>query len=173
VVVIDPKEARRLLNAEAVDELLCLVTPEEMGSAWCRYATRVVRNELPDDHEWADDEDGWAPELYYESPFWANESFVRAFLLTVADSAPDEVLGWVGAGPLEDFITEDADRLAWVEQQAARSERFRRALGNVRIDSEVSTEAFRRLERAAGASLKHSTPYRIVSNPGPGEDLTF
>ena len=38
MVVIDPKEARRLLDADAVAELLSLVTPEEMGLAWCRYA---------------------------------------------------------------------------------------------------------------------------------------
>ncbi len=164
--VTNPKKARQLLDADAIDELLSLVTPEEMALAWCRYATRVVNKELPERHEWEDDEDGWAAELYHEDEFWANEEFVRAFLVTIADTAPDEVLGWVGAGPLEDFITEDADRLAWVESQAARSERFRQALANVWI-AELSPETFHRTERAAGVPL-HRPPgpaggtYRMV-----------
>src|SRR6059058_464154 len=105
-----------------------------MGLAWCRYASRVVKKELCDDHEWKDDEDGWAAELYYESPFLENENLVRAFLVTVAESAPDEVLGWVGAGPLEDFLGEgDEDRLLWIEQRAEESERFRQALRGVGV----------------------------------------
>lgn len=132
VVVIDPKEARRLLDADADAELLSLVTPEEMGLAWCRYATRVVKKELPDDHEWGDDEDGWAAELYFEDPFLTNENFVRGFLVTVADNAPGEVLGWVGAGPIEDFLAgADEERLLWLERQAEKSERFRQALRSV------------------------------------------
>ena len=132
VIVIDPKEARRLLDADSVDELLSLVTPQEMGLAWCRYATRVVKKDLPKDHEWEDDEDGWAAELYFEDTFLTNENFVRAFLVTVADNAPEEVLGWVGAGPIEDFLAgADEDRLLWIETQAQESGRFRQALRGV------------------------------------------
>jgi hypothetical protein len=134
VVVVDPKEARRLLDADAVDELLSVVTPEEMGLAWCRYATRVVKKELRDGHEWEADQDGWAAELYYESAFLENESLVRAFLVAVAENAPAEVLGWVGAGPLEDFLGEgDDDRLLWIEQRAEESQQFRQALRGVGI----------------------------------------
>jgi hypothetical protein len=129
-LVIDPKEARRLLDADTNDELLSRITPEEMGAAWCRYATRARGT---DKHpEWADDEDGWAAELYHESEFEENEEFVRAFLVTIVDAAPDEVLGWVGAGPLEDFVAyADEDRLLWIEQRAEESQRFREALRNV------------------------------------------
>ena len=134
MVVIDPKEARRLLDAEAVDELLVLVTPEEMGLAWCRYATRVVKKELPEPHQWEDDEDGWAAELYHESSFRANEDYVRAFVVTVADGAPDEVLGLFGAGPLEDFLGDAGeDRLLWIEERAEESQRFRQALRAVGV----------------------------------------
>jgi hypothetical protein len=162
--VIDPRRARELLDAGLNDQLLAIVTAGEVGLAWCRYAERTVAaKETP---EWEVDPDGWAAELYHEDEFWADEEFVRAFLVTIADTAPDEVLGWVGAGPLEDFITEDVDRLAWVESQAARSERFRRVLANVWI-AELSPEAFHRIERAAGVPL-HRPPgpaggtYRVV-----------
>jgi len=152
--VVDPKEARRLLDAYAEAELIALVTPEEMGLAWCRYASRAVKVEGHLD--WKDDQDGWAPELYHEEEFWANEEFVRTFIVTIADAAPDDVLGWVGAGPLEDFLTEDPDRISWAEEQAARSERFRRALANVWIDSWASDETFLRVEKAARAPLAWS-----------------
>jgi hypothetical protein len=149
-VVVDPKEARRLLDAYANDELIALVTPEEMGLAWCRYAARAVKVEGHLD--WEADDDGWAAELYHEDEFWANEDFVRAFLVTIATAAPDDVLGWVGAGPLEDFIREEEDRILWVEEQAERSDRFRTALANVWI-SDLSPPTFLRIERAAGVPL--------------------
>jgi hypothetical protein len=99
--------------------------------------------------------------LYYESEFLANEAFVRDFLVAIAEAAPEEVLGWVGAGPLEDFIKDDRDRVAWVEEQAARSARFRRALGNVWIDNAVSHETLLRIERAAGVELARSEQPRL------------
>lgn len=106
-----------------------------------------------------EDEDGWAPWLvgmlgdgegfdeHQEEAFW------RTVLATIADAAPDEVLGWAGAGPLEDFIDDDADRLEWVEAQAARSDRFRQALGNVWIRSWASSETVERIEKAAGKTV--------------------
>jgi hypothetical protein len=149
---MDANEARRLLDADATAELLSKITPEEMAHAWCRYANRNVKNE--GEIDWESDEDGWAAELYYEVVFLDNEPFLRAFLATLADAAPDEVLGWVGAGPLEDFVTgEDPDRLCWIEAQAARSERFRRALANIWVRSSASDETVQRLERAAGVTL--------------------
>jgi hypothetical protein len=153
--------ARRLLDTGATEELLGLVSAEEVGRAWCRYATRAVKTK---DLSWDDDEDGWAAELYFEPEFLANEEFRRTFLVTIADAAPDDVLGWVGAGPLEDFLIEDADRLAWVEAHAARSERFRRALGDVFIADWASPETFLRIERAAGVKL--SWPDAYGSRPG-------
>jgi hypothetical protein len=150
--VIDPKEARRLLDADAIGELLSQVTAEEMALAWCRYASRSVN--IEGGLEWEADEDGWAAELYNESEFLQDEAFRRTFLALLPDNAPNDVLGWVGAGPLEDFVSDDADRLAWVEAQAARSERFRRALANVWIRSWASDETVRRIERAAGATLR-------------------
>jgi hypothetical protein len=136
--VVDPTEARRLLDAYEYDRLLALVTPEEVGLAWCRYATRARGVE---EVAWDSDPDGWAAELVQQSEFLANEEFQREFLLTITDAAPEELLGWVGSGPLSELLNEDdADQLAWVEAQAARSERFRRALCDVLISSFASSE---------------------------------
>jgi hypothetical protein len=151
VVVVDPRKARELLDAEQPAELLAIVTAEEVGLAWCRYAERTVAAS-PTFHDWDADPDGWAAELYQEDElFWADENFVRTFLTTIVEAAPnDEVLGWVGAGPLQDFIIEDRDRLAWVIAQASRSERFRRALSSVSIHDRVSSETALWVERETG-----------------------
>ncbi len=142
--------------------MLGLVSPEEVGLAWCRYATRSwgIEEELA----WEADPDGWAAELVQTFEFLDNEEFEREFLVTIADAAPEEILGWVGAGPLWEFLNEeDADQLAWIEAQAARSERFRRALGRVRVSSSASAEAVLRLERAAGVPLKRMSDYTLTS----------
>jgi hypothetical protein len=165
--VIDPEEARRLLDADEKDKLLALVTAEEVGLAWCRYAGRAVGGDLA----WEADPDGWAAELSQETEFWAREEFARAFLVTIADAAPENVLGWVGAGPLREFLNndddpdwlEDPERLAWVEAQAGRSERFRRALASISISSSASEETFLRLERAAGVRLTRIQDYRLIA----------
>jgi hypothetical protein len=166
--VIDPEEARRLLDADEKDKLLALVTAEEVGLAWCRYVRRA--SPVDGDLAWEADLDGWAAELCQETEFWAREEFARSFLVTIADAAPENVLGWVGAGPLREFLNndddpdwlEDPERLAWVEARAARSEVFRRALGSVSISSSASRGTFLRLERAAGVRLARIPDYRLI-----------
>jgi hypothetical protein len=169
--VIDAAEAGRLLDAEEYDRLLTLVTPEEVGLAWCRYANRTWRVE---ELAWKSDPDGWAAELVQEDEFLANKRFQREFLVTIVDAVPEEFLSWVGSGPLSEFLNEeDPDQLAWIEAQAARSDRFRRALCNVLISSSASRDAFLRLERAAGETLARVPKYRLVGFNGtaPGDEV--
>lgn len=172
--VIDPAEARRLLDAGQNDRLLSLVSAEECGLAWCRYATRDW--EVEEGHlDWGADPDGWAAELCHEREFWANEEYVRSFLVTIADTAPEPILGLVGAGPLWEFLNSDDDpnwlddpeRIGWVEAQATRSERFRRALGSAKIADDASQEAIARLDAAAGVELGRITASRIISSDVP------
>jgi hypothetical protein len=63
------------------------------------------------------------------------------------------LLGYVGAGPLEIFVSNDESRIRWIEEQAARSPRFRRALGNVWTWGTESNEVAARMEAAAGVRL--------------------
>ena len=99
--------------------------------------------------------------------FLATEQFQREFLVTIVDAVPEELLGWVGSGPLSEFLNEgDPDQLAWIEAQAARSHRFRRALCSVLVSSSASREAFLRLERAAGETLARMPKYRLVACDG-------
>lgn len=83
--MVDPVEAWALLDAGENGRLLSLVTPEEVGVAWCDYARRD--SEVEGGIEWEDDPDGWAAALVFESEFQANDDFVRRFLLTIVDCA--------------------------------------------------------------------------------------
>lgn len=148
VVVVDSRRARELLDADEPAELLALVTAKEVALAWCRYAERTIAA-TPGRVDWSADPDGWAAALYQEDEFWADEDFVRTFLTTIIEAAPnDEVLGWVGAGPLEDFATNE-ERLLWIEHEAASSRNFRFALANVYPRSSLDKEQNARLREAS------------------------
>jgi hypothetical protein len=104
--------------------------------------------------DWEGDPDGWAAELYFEEDFWDRERR-QEFLVRIAELAPnDDVLLFVGAQGLEDWINDDEDCLLWVEEHAAESEKFRKALQNVQVSStRLRRDSVLRLERAAGVAL--------------------
>jgi hypothetical protein len=144
----DPKHLQELLDNFQVDELLSLVTLEEIADAWCRYQTRPHVSGVEDE-----DPDWWAVELLMDSHFHADEQRVRTTLdLLIERAQDDDVLGVAAAGPLEDFLTADEDRLRWIEQRAAESLRFRQALRHVWV-WRLPSEAFARIEEAAGQPL--------------------
>ncbi len=84
--------------------------------------------------------------------WWSDEKRVRDGLLGLIEAADDDGLSVVAADPLEVFVCNDASRLHWIELQARRSERFRQALAEVWV-WELPSDAFSRLERAAGVPL--------------------
>src|SRR5207245_5173350 len=119
-VQLDWKHLEELLDHRQLDELLSLVTLEEVADAWCSYETRPHD---PNVHE--DDPDWWAVELVVDRDHYLgpNDLRVRPILALLVDRAPDDdVLGVVGAGPLEDFVkAADEDRLLWIESRAEQS----------------------------------------------------
>src|SRR4051794_8117767 len=129
------------------------------GSRW-RY-TRAPESELEGHPDW------WAVDVWFATAFQCDEARVRAAIIALIERAPEGAdLGYVGAGPLEDFICRDEERLAWVEAQAARSADFRRALANVWLDPELDP-FFDRIERAAGVPLKRPLPWPERSRDDP------
>jgi hypothetical protein len=107
-----------------------------------------------DDHP-----DWWAVGVWFATAFRRDEKRRRAAILVLIERAPAGAdLGYVGAGPLEDFIYNNEERLVWVEEQAARSGDFRRALANVWLDPDLDP-FFDRIERAAGVALKRPLPW--------------
>jgi hypothetical protein len=146
----DPKQLEELLDNDRVDELLALVTIEEIADAWCRYQLRPHIDGVEDE-----DPDWWAVELLMTGSYLdTDERRVRAVLDLVIDRAPDDdVLAVAAAGPLEDFVMEaDEDRLQWIERRAEESARFRQALQRVWV-WRLPPALFARVERAAGTPL--------------------
>jgi hypothetical protein len=147
----DPERLQELIDDFRVDEVLSLVTLDEIADAWCGYQTRPHIAGVEDE-----DPDWWAVELLMDSRFISDEARLRATLDLILDRADEEdVFGVFAAGPLEDFVAEcdeDEGRLAWVEERAAVSPRFREALQRIHVWS-LPPEVFTRIERAAGARL--------------------
>jgi Family of unknown function (DUF6869) len=153
----DPKHLQELLDDFRMDELLSLVTLEEIAEAWCRYQTRPhIAGVEEEDADW------WAVELLMDSDFLSDERRVRQTLTLLINQAPSEdVLGVVAAGPLENFVTDDEDRLRWIEEQAKESPRFREALRRAWL-WDLPAEAFARLERAAGGELPRPAEGAVI-----------
>jgi hypothetical protein len=152
------------MDERRIDELLSLVTLEEIADAWCGYQTRPHIDGVEDE-----DPDWWAVELLMDSRFESDEGRVRAVLDRILDRADDEeIFGVFAAGPLEDFVKAyDDDRIAWIEERAAASSRFREALQRNWIWS-LPPEVFARIERAAGAPLPVPRE-RVEIDAVPGE----
>jgi hypothetical protein len=101
----------------------------------------------------------------YEATFWAWErvkDLIRmdpelawgVITLLVEQSPSDQVLGAVGAGPLEDFLSAYGERMIdRVEERARSDERFRRCLASV-WQSEMSDAIWRRIQNAVGRSSR-------------------
>ena len=127
---------------------------DDVANAWCRYHARTATGQKLG----VDDGDWWAVEFWLAgSEVWANEVVVREGLLALIDAATDDLLSYVGAGPLETFISADESRVRWIENQAARSVRFRKALANVWTWGTEPDDVAARLERAAGVPLARPT----------------
>jgi hypothetical protein len=75
-------------------------------------------------------------------------------ILELIDRAPDdEILGYVAAGPLEDFIKlHAADYIDWIEASARTDARMKKALSGVWL-THLSADLLDRIEAAAGMPL--------------------
>jgi hypothetical protein len=135
----------RLVEAGVVDDILGVVSLNDIADAWNCYHRRDGGTYDPD---W------WAIEFWlYRNAAWKDETVLRAGLLALLDRVDEDFVGYVGAGPLEDFIEADESRLAWIEEQAANSERFRRALRVMHVWGVHRNDVAARIERAAGGAL--------------------
>lgn len=156
-MINDETRARleQLAEREDIDAILQLVGPEEIARAWCRHRLRAESGELPIDDD--NDPDWWSVEIWLSERWSLYREEIRRALHTLVEEVPEDMLNEVGAGPLEDYLTSrDAradDVVAWVEANAAASQRFRRALGFVRVFGVLPDALADRVERAARVSL--------------------
>ena len=116
----DPRLLQALLDEMRVDELLFLVTIEEIAEAWFRYQRRPHIDGVEDE-----DPDWWAVELLTDMDhhFKSDELRIRATLDLLIDHADDDVLGREASlpVPLQDFVMAAREqRLRWIERRARR-----------------------------------------------------
>lgn len=146
----DPDSLLHLVDEGEIDQLFSIVTTEEMAQAWVEYS----RREHPPWEQADDDPQWWAIELWWSSEFKSDSARHRLGLLALVDAADTELdLGLVGAGPLENFVSDDPDDLLWLEHHCLVNAKLRTALSGVWCSNFVSTETLLRLDRAAGVPL--------------------
>jgi hypothetical protein len=133
-----------LVDEDDLDRLLTLVSLADLAAAWCRYASRPHSPDETDGPDW------WAVDLFYNDEIYRRPELYRALVLTMVDQASEAVLGAIGAGPLENFVSNDEDDLLWLERECSTNPKLRIALSGVWFPAFMSEEAVRRLEVAAG-----------------------
>ena len=87
---------------------------DDIAKAWCSYH----RREHADDEE---DPDWWAVSVLLDSAVYKRGQLCRDVLDALIAHATEGDLGAIGAGPLENFTSDDEDDLTWLEQRAAPS----------------------------------------------------
>ena len=141
---------QQLVDARRFDELLRVVSLAEVAHAWMRYQHKVQSGVNPD----VDDPDWWAVEMWQEDASWADEQRLREGVLElVAAAETDHDFGIIGAAVLEYVITDDEDRLRWVEAEAQKSEPFRRSMANMYVWGVHRDAVAARVEAAARVRL--------------------
>jgi hypothetical protein len=133
------------------------VTLDEIAETWCRYTTRPADQYADLDVD--DDPDWWAIEFFMTQAVFDDALLCRAGLLKLLEHADDDhLVRCVGAGPLENFLSDNEDDLRWVEMEAGRNPRLREALAGVWIADKISEQALQRLDHAAGVQLPRPRP---------------
>ncbi|MFT3853414.1 MAG: hypothetical protein QM733_11845 [Ilumatobacteraceae bacterium] len=153
---VDEDEIETLLTLVSIDaaaaSLLAIYRAEQLDAP--RRAVATARH-------------SWAAELSMSSMWLADPARRRAWLTSLVEQATSEwELARIGAGPLEDFVSDDPDDLLWLQAQLRRSSGFRRVLAGAWIYGQVSPEAFERLEELVGQPL--ANPHRAGRDNVPG-----
>ena len=139
------EQLKHLVDEDKLDELLARVALEEIADAWRCYHERAKSGEYVDQ----EDPDWWAVEFWLSNGLaFRREQVARAGLVALVEAVDEELLSYVGAGPLENFVDAVEERICWIEQTAERYPRFRRALASIELGSEEDWVAVR-LQRAA------------------------
>jgi len=143
-----------LVDDEDLDALLSLVTLDEIAASWCSYAERP--HDPGSDEE---DADWWAVQLFFTTELCSRPDLYKALLLKLIEHArSSDVLGAIGAGPLENFVSDDEDDLRWLEQQCETNEGLREALSVVWCWNDATEATMQRMDRAAGVELRRPRP---------------
>jgi hypothetical protein len=148
--VVDSSLMQQLVDAGRFDDVLREVSLAEVAAAWIRFHHSVRRG----DDRGMDDPDWWAVEMWQNDASWADEQRLRNGVLALVDAAENDLdFGAIGAGIVEYVITDDEDRLRWLEAEAEESERFRRSLANIHVWGQHRDEVAARVETAARVRL--------------------
>ena len=109
-------------------------------------------------------EDFWAWDWVKARVLW-DGSAEEAWTITteLVRAAPDELLGFIGAGPVEDLVNRFGGELIdWIEGEARRDPRFQDALGAIWLQiGTLPPEIEARIVAASGGRIE---PFEIATD---------
>ena len=133
-----------------LNDLLSVVTLAEVAEAWLRHTRKRAKwRSRPGVIPYS-----WARKVWDNDALWNDERMLREGVLElVAAAQTDQELGEIAAVVMEYVVTDDEDRLRWIEAQARQSEKFRRCLADLFVWHDHSGRVAARVEAAAGLRL--------------------
>ncbi|MFN8022988.1 MAG: hypothetical protein U0Q03_15795 [Acidimicrobiales bacterium] len=149
-----PKVLEYLVDHDEIDEILTITSIDEAAAAVLRsYRERSSGAAAPTGA--TDSDTWWAVLLLTMSAAWfADDQRARASLDSlIAQAETGFELACIGAGALENFVSDDEGDLEWLEGRLRTSTKFCEALAGAWIYNQVSPANFDRLERAAARRL--------------------
>jgi hypothetical protein len=143
-------EMQRLVDAGDLDSLSAVAMPEEIARAWHRF------HDAPEPTD-CDHPDWWAVELFMTINI-QRTALYREPLLELVAQATEGDLKFIGAGPLEYFVSDNEEDLAWLERECVTNAPLRQALACVWCAGDVSDATLARLDAAAQVTLSRPPP---------------
>ena len=124
-------------------------TLSRLVPAYVRHSVRAVQHVDPDPDFWTFDE--------VNDRVGASGTPADAWdvVTAIVRAAPDESLGYIGAGPVEDMVRHHGAALVdWIEGEARRDQRFQFALGCIWMHRrDLPAPIFERLQHASGGRI--------------------
>lgn len=129
-------------------EVLQIATLDEIAEAWC---TTVAQDEKDDE-----DPDFWAWSFFsmtglFEGDRQLHRDAIEALLRRAGDDR--DLLGAIGAGPLEDFLPQLEEDFRWLERLALELPGTRIAVGTMWVGDELTAWQMERLDQIADKPL--------------------
>jgi len=115
------------------------------------------------------DEDFWAYDRVGEIVRGPDAQAAWEICVGLVRAAPDEQLGYIGAGPIEDLVCRHgAALIEWLEGEAKRDSRFREALASIwLVADDIPREVLLRLQESTGGRILVHTRAEIdAANEG-------
>ena len=134
-MTLDGVRVVSILNEDGIDAALAELAEQCLAICWVR-ATREMHERRREGSDAGDAADVWVLDLWWHPDWYNDRNRVRRVIEHLVEQARGDQIALenVGAGPLEEFVTDADEDLLWIESMCQRSTDFRIAAQSAQFD---------------------------------------